>query len=275
MTFTEKLQHAWTSSDSLLMVGLDPDPQRLPAELAGQPDAILQFCTGIVDASAPFVCGFKPQIAYFAAQRAEAQLEALCVHIHKHHPHLPIVLDAKRGDIGSTATQYAREAYERYGADAVTVNPYMGYDSIEPYLDWRDRGVIVLCRTSNAGGSDLQFLDVGGEPLYLRVAERVARDWNIHGQCGLVVGATYPAELAAVRARVGDAMPLLVPGIGAQGGDVPATVAAGCNAAGTGMMINSSRAILYAATQGDWRQAAARAARATRDAINVARQTAR
>jgi len=271
MTFTEKLDHAWTESHSLLMVGLDPDPQRLPAELTDQTDAILQFCIAIVDATAPYVCGFKPQIAYFAAQRAEDQLEALCAHIRKHHPHLPIVLDAKRGDIGSTARQYAREAYERYGADAVTVNPYMGFDSIEPYLDWHDRGVIVLCRTSNPGGSDLQFLDVDGEPLYLRVADKVARDWNRHGQCGLVVGATYPDELATVRARVGNAMPLLVPGIGAQGGDIAATVAAGRNVTGTGMMINSSRAILYADPQGDWRAASAQAARATRDAINAAR----
>jgi len=271
MTFTEKLARAWCASDSLLMVGLDPDPQRLPTELAGRPDAIMQFCAAIVDATAPFVCGFKPQIAYFAAQRAEDQLESLCAHIREQHPQLPIVLDAKRGDIGSTATQYAREAYERYNADAVTVNPYMGFDSIEPYLQWHDRGVIVLCRTSNPGGSDLQFLNIDGEPLYLRVAEKVARDWNIHGQCGLVVGATYPNELAAVRARVGEAMPLLVPGIGAQGGDVPATVVAGRNAAGTGMMINSSRAILYADPQGDWRLGAAQAARATRDAINAAR----
>ena len=271
MTFTEKLDRAWTSSNSLLMVGLDPDLQRLPAELADKPDAILQFCKGIVDATAPFVCGFKPQIAYFAAQRAEDQLEALCAHIRERHPQLPLVLDAKRGDIGSTAEQYAREAYERYGADAVTVNPYMGYDSVEPYLAWRDRGVIVLCRTSNPGGSDLQFLEVDGEPLYLRVAEMVSRDWNTHGQCGLVVGATFPNELAAVRARVGNDMPLLVPGIGAQGGDIPATMAAGRNAAGTGMMINSSRAILYADVHGDWRQAAGQAARATRDAINAAR----
>jgi len=272
MTFTEKLQHAWAATDSLLMVGLDPDVSRLPVELAGQPDAILRFCTAIVDATAPYVCGFKPQIAYFAAQRAEDQLEALCAYIRTRYPQLPIVLDAKRGDIGSTAEQYAREAYERYGAHAVTVNPYMGYDSVKPYLAWRDRGVIVLCRTSNPGGSDLQFLRVNGEPLYLHVAEKVARDWNPHGQCGLVVGATYPEELAAVRARVGDSVPLLVPGIGAQGGDIVATVAAGRNTAGTGMMINSSRAILYADTQtNDWRGAAAQAACATRDAINAAR----
>jgi len=186
---------------------------------------------------------------------------------------IPIVLDAKRGDIGATAEQYAREAFERYGAHAVTVNPYMGYDSVAPYLAWRERGVIVLCRTSNPGSAELQCLDNDGEPLYLRVAESVARDWNSHNQCALVVGATYPKELAAVRARVGDALPLLVPGIGAQGGDISATVAAGRNRAGTGMMINSSRAILYAHNENgdDWREAAAQAARATRDAINAAR----
>jgi len=276
MTFTDTLEHAWASSQSLLMVGLDPDMARLPVELLGQPDAILQFCQGIVDATAPYVCGFKPQIAYFAAEHAEEQLAALCHYIRARYPSLPIVLDAKRGDIGATAEQYAREAFERYGAHAVTVNPYLGGDSVAPYLAWRERGVIVLCRTSNPGSAQLQCLVCDGEPLYLHVADRVARDWNSHGQCALVVGATYPKELAAVRARVGEAMPLLVPGIGAQGGDIAATVAAGCNQAGTGMMINSSRAILYAhGDSDDWRAAAAQAARATRDAINAARAVAR
>jgi len=272
MNFLERLEHAWSASNSLLMVGLDPDPARLPAELKERPDGILEFCRAIVDATAPYACGFKPQIAYFASQAAEEQLQALCEHIRAAHPGLPIVLDAKRGDIGPTAEQYAREAYERYGAHAVTVNPYMGTDSVEPYLAWPDRGVIVLCRTSNPGGSDLQALATeGGRPLYLRVAELVAGKWNAQGQCGLVVGATFPNELAEVRDLVGDGMPLLVPGIGAQGGDVTATVNAGRNRAGTGMMINSSRAILYAGTGEDWRAAAAEAARATRDAINAAR----
>ncbi|MBX6318838.1 orotidine-5'-phosphate decarboxylase [Pigmentiphaga sp.] len=268
MSFTRKLTQAWAASDSLLTVGLDPDPSRFPAELRGRADRIFDFCRAIVDVTAPYVCAFKPQVAYFAARGAEDQLEALCRHIKEHHPDIPLVLDAKRGDIGSTAEQYAIEAFERYGADAVTVSPYMGWDSIEPYFAWPDRGVIVLCRTSNPGGSDLQFLETGGEPLYLRVAGLVADKWNRHGQLGLVVGATYPAELAAVRARIGGDMPLLVPGIGAQGGDVKATVEAGCNAAGTGMMINSSRAILYAGNGDDWLEAAARAARDTRDAIN-------
>jgi orotidine-5'-phosphate decarboxylase len=274
MSFTRKLEQAWASSNSLLTVGLDPDPARFPAELRGKADAIFEFCRTIADVSAPYASSFKPQIAYFAAQRAEDQLEALCAYIRREHPHIPVVLDAKRGDIGSTAQQYAVEAFERYGADAVTVSPYMGSDSIEPYFEWPDRGVIVLCRTSNAGGSDLQFLETDGEPLYLRVASLVADKWNRHGQCGLVVGATFPAELAAVRARVGAQMPLLVPGIGAQGGDVLATVQAGCNAAGTGVMINSARAILYASNGDDWREAAARMARETRDAINDARKAA-
>lgn len=269
MNFKAKLDAAWTDSHSMLMVGLDPDLARLPPELHGRPDAIFEFCRDIVDATAPYVCGFKPQIAYFAALAAEDQLQALCRHIGERYPSLPLVLDAKRGDIGSTAEQYAREAYERYGADAVTVNPYMGHDSVAPYLEWKDRGVIVLCRTSNAGGSDLQFIeDRHGTPLYLQVATLVAEKWDSGGQCGLVVGATFPEEIAKVRARVGD-MPLLIPGIGAQGGSVPATVRAGRDRGGKGMMINSSRAILYAGPDQNWRQAAADAARATRDAINA------
>ena len=271
MSFTQKLEQAWAASNSLLTVGLDPDPARFPADLHNRADRIFEFCRDIVDASAPYASAFKPQIAYFAAQRAEEQLEALCAHIRKNHPSIPIVLDAKRGDIGSTAEQYAIEAFERYNADAVTVSPYMGSDSIEPYFAFPDRGVIVLCRTSNPGGSDLQFLETEGEPLYLRVASMVAEKWNRHGQCGLVVGATFPAELAAVRARIGEDMPLLVPGIGAQGGDILSTVKAGCNSAGTGMMINSSRAILYASKGDDWKEAAARVAMETRDAINAAR----
>lgn len=245
---------------------------KFPAHLQGQPEAIFTFCKAMIDATADVACAFKPQIAYFAAARAEEQLEALCAYMRAHYPHIPIVLDAKRGDIGATAEQYAREAFERYDADAVTVNPYMGFDSVAPYLEWRDRGVIVLCRTSNPGGSDLQFMQVDGQPLYQHVARMVAEKWNTNGQCGLVVGATFPAELAAVRKIVGD-MPLLVPGIGAQGGDVAATMAAGRTADGCGMMINSSRAILYAVPQAgeDFAQAARRVALETRDAINACR----
>ncbi|MEO7496266.1 MAG: orotidine-5'-phosphate decarboxylase [Massilia sp.] len=272
MNFIDKLSAAWTNNDSLLCVGLDPDLARLPESLRDAPDGILTFCKAIVDATADLACSFKPQIAYFAALGAEPQLEALCEYIRSRYPQIPLVLDAKRGDIGATAHQYAREAYDRYGADAVTVNPYMGFDSVEPYLAWSERGVIVLCRTSNPGGSDLQFLQADGKPLYQHVASMVANKWNRNGQCALVVGATFPEELAQVRALVGD-MPLLVPGVGAQGGDVEATVKAGRTAGGTGMMINSSRAILYATPQGneDFAAAARRVALETRDAINAFR----
>ncbi|MFM1988277.1 MAG: Official Name Orotidine-5-phosphate decarboxylase [Pseudomonadota bacterium] len=271
-SFTVSLRDAWARSDSLLCVGLDPDPAKLPRPLAGRPDAVLRFCAAIVDATADLVCAFKPQIAYFAAQRAEDQLEALIEHVHARHPGVPVILDAKRGDIGSTAEQYAREAFERYRADAVTVNPYMGFDSVEPWLGHAGRGVILLCRTSNPGGADLQSLDVGGERLYERVARLAAGPWNRGGELGLVVGATVPAELARVR-ELAPALPLLVPGIGAQGGDVAATVAAGRDADGAGMMINSSRAILYAGSGEDFAEAARRAALDTRDAINRFRKS--
>lgn len=277
MTFIDKLSAAWASNQSLLCVGLDPDPKKFPRHLHGQPGAIKDFCIAIIDATADTACAFKPQIAYFASEAAEDQLQDICAHMRTRYPHIPIILDAKRGDIGATAEQYAREAFERYDADAVTVNPYMGYDSIAPYLEWNDRGAIVLCRTSNPGGSDLQFLNVDGKPLYQHVADLVAHKWNRNGQCGLVVGATFPNELAQVRAIVGD-MPLLVPGIGAQGGDVAMTVAAGMTANGTGMMINSSRAILYAApAEANLEQfagAARRVALDTRDAINQHRHPA-
>ncbi|WP_211443519.1 orotidine-5'-phosphate decarboxylase [Collimonas humicola] len=274
MTFIEKLSAAWRTNNSLLCVGLDPDIAKFPAHLQQQPDAIYTFCKEIIDATAATACAFKPQIAYFSAMRAEDQLEAICAYLRENHPNIPIVMDAKRGDIGATAEQYAREAFERYGADAVTVSPYMGFDSVAPYLEWKDRGAIVLCRTSNAGGSDLQFLTVDGVPLYQHVARLVAEKWNTNGQCGLVVGATFPQELAQVRSIIGD-MPLLVPGVGAQGGDIQATVHAGKTANGMGMMINSSRAILYAkpdlAAGEDFAQAAKRVAQETRDAINLYR----
>lgn len=278
MHFMTALKAAWQQRNSLLCIGLDPDPARFPAHLQGRQDAIFEFCKAIVDATADLVCCFKPQIAYFAARGAEDQLEALIEHIHAKHPAIPVILDAKRGDIGSTAEQYAIEAFERFKADAITVNPYMGRDSVDPYLAYPDKGVILLCRTSNPGGSDLQFLEVetprGRMKLYEHVARTVAEDWNASGNCGLVVGATFPAEIARVRDLTGD-MPLLVPGIGAQGGDIAATLAAGRTANGNGLMINSSRAILYAgvkANEGeDFAEAARKVALDTRDAINAHR----
>jgi orotidine-5'-phosphate decarboxylase len=263
-TFHDRLRSAWTSTRSALCVGLDPDAARYPLPLTSDPDRVYTFCRAIVDATAPHCAAFKPQIAYFAAQGAEVALERLCTYILSTYPAHVLVLDAKRGDIGPTATQYAREAFERYGAHVVTVNPYMGTDSIEPYLDWSDRGVFVLCRTSNPGGDDLQALPVGGtgRPLYEHVADLAVNRWNSTGQVGLVVGATYPAELATVRGIVGD-MPLLVPGVGAQGGDAGETVRNGSDSTGFGMLVNSSRAILYASSGPDFAEAAAAAAAAT------------
>ncbi len=274
LRFIDKINARWRSSRSLLCVGLDPDPTRMPSTLAGRADAIERFCNSIIDATADHACAFKPQIAYFASSAAEQQLEAVCARLRDRYPDIPLILDAKRGDIGSTATHYAREAFERYGADSVTVSPYMGTDSITPYLEWTDRGIFLLCRTSNAGGDDLQALpvQVGDQvrPLYEHVACLAQSRWNSRQQVGLVVGATYPAELAAIR-RIAPDMPMLVPGIGAQGGDIDATVAAGLDEAGFGMLINSSRAILYAGSDSDFAIAAGQAAAATRAAIQRAR----
>ena len=253
----------------MLCVGLDPDPAQMPDSFARVHQPAYHFCKAIVDATADTVCAFKPQFAYFAAQRAEPELERLCQYIRDTYPDVLLILDAKRGDIGPTAAQYAREAFERYGADVVTVNPYLGTDAIEPFLSYPRHGIFVLCRTSNPGSGDFQSLDVGGQPLYAHVATRAAVEWSKIGQCGLVVGATYPDELGAVRTIVGD-MPILVPGVGAQGADIDATVAAGAASDGFGMVINSSRAILYASPDADFAEAAARQAVATRDAIRQA-----
>ena len=270
MGWIDHLRAAWRATDSMLCVGLDPDPARMPIPLAGSPDALERFCIDIIDATADLVCAFKPQVAYFAAQGAEAALERVCRHVRDAHPDVLLVLDAKRGDIGPTAEQYAREAFERYDAHVVTVNPYLGTDTLAPFLEQHaGRGVFVLCRTSNPGSGDFQSLEIDGDPLYVHVARRAASQWRDMGECGLVVGATYPDELRRVRDLVGD-MPLLVPGVGAQGGDVRATVAAGLDAHGYGMVINSSRAVLYASTGDDYAEAARAAAIATRDEIRSA-----
>ena len=258
MGFHDQLQRSWAASNSLLCVGLDPDPARFPAALDAAPDSVFRFCKEIIDATADLVCAFKPQIAYFASQREEASLERVCTYILENYPDVTLILDAKRGDIGSTAEHYAREAFGRYQAHAVTVNPYLGADSIVPFFA-HGGGVIALCRTSNPGGDDLQALDVGGEPLYVRVAQMVAGEWATRGDCGLVVGATYPDELRRVRDVVGD-LPILVPGLGHQGGDPRAAVEAGATADGRGLMISSSRAIIYAGDGDDFAEAARQAA---------------
>jgi orotidine-5'-phosphate decarboxylase len=254
--FHDDLRRSWSDNNSHLCVGLDPDPARIPTHLGSDPQALFTFCQTIVDATADLVCAFKPQIAYFAALGAEKQLEEICTYIKSRHPRSVLILDAKRGDIGPTAER-----------DAVTVNPYLGTDSLEPFFSYADKGVIVLCRTSNPRSGDFQLLHVQGRPLYQHIAQMAVDDWSDHDNIALVVGATYPDELTQVRAIVGD-MPLLIPGIGAQGGDIASTVAAGRNSEGRGMIINSSRAILYASSGVDFADAARRVAEETRDTIN-------
>lgn len=267
MDFMQQLRRRWQDTNTLVCVGLDPEPAKFPARFHGDADAVFGFCRAIVDATADLACAFKPQIAHFAALGAEGALERVIAHIHANHPGVPVILDAKRGDIGSTAQHYVAEAFERYRADAVTVNPYLGRDSVQPFLDRADKGVVILCRTSNPGATDLQDLDVGGKPLYQHLAATIARDWNTHGNCLLVVGATWPKQLAELRAIVGE-VPFLVPGVGAQGGDAGEVVRHGATADGTGLLISSSRAILYAGNGPDFADAARAAALALRDEIN-------
>lgn len=273
MTFLFKLRAAAQQNASMLCVGLDPEPSRFPAPFKDDASRIYDFCARIVDATADLAIAFKPQIAYFAAHRAEAQLERLMEHLRRNAPHVPTILDAKRGDIGSTAEQYAIEAFERYGADAVTLSPFMGFDSVEPYLRYAGKGAFLLCRTSNPGGADLQgqrLAGVAGEPfLYEHVARLAQGPWNLNGQLGLVVGATYPAEIERVRA-LAPTVPLLIPGVGAQGGDAVATVRAGWREDAP-IIVNSSRAICYASSGDDFAEAARRVAQATRDTLQAAR----
>lgn len=264
LPFLEMLANASARNDSVLCVGLDPEPTKLPLHWRGDTSKLFDFCAAIVDAVADQVCAFKPQIAYFAANAAESQLEKLINHIRQVAPEIPVILDSKRGDIGSTAEQYAREAFERYGADAVTLSPFMGLDSLEPYLRYEGKGAFLLCRTSNPGGDDLQARTLADQPsemqLFEHIAELAQNRWNLNGQLGLVVGATRPQEIERVRAKAPH-LPLLIPGVGAQGGDAQATVRA---AQGGAMVINSSRAILYAGSGEDFAEAARRAAMQTR-----------
>ncbi len=240
MNFMEMLSGAWLRNNSLLCVGLDPDPGKIPEHLRTLKAPLFEFNRAVIEATADLVCAFKPQIAFYAASGLERDLERTIAYIHENHPGTPVILDAKRGDIGSTAKMYAREVFDRYGADAVTVNPYLGGDTLDPFLDRGDKGIIILCRTSNPGAADIQDLKVTGEKLYRIVAGKAAREWNRNGNVLLVVGATYPQELGEVRSMVGT-MPLLVPGIGAQGGDIERAVTNGKTPEGTGMIINSSR----------------------------------
>jgi len=277
--FNAQLARAEARNDSMLCVGLDPDPAKFPGSWKDDPARIFDFCATIVDATKDLVIAFKPQIAYFAAQRAEDQLERLIAHIHHSAPEVPVILDAKRGDVGSTAEQYAREVFERYRADAVTLSPLLGFDSIEPYLAHEGKGVILLCRTSNPGGSDLQAQRLAnGDTLFEHIARLAQGPWNRGGQLGLVVGATFPAEIERVR-DLAPTLPLLIPGIGAQGGDAATTVRAGWRGDASGrtlapIIVSSSRAVLYASRGDNFAEAARAAAQASREELNRARQPA-
>jgi orotidine-5'-phosphate decarboxylase len=268
--FIEQLERAWDVNGSLVCVGLDPEIERFPPQVVDQPSPIFQFNKAIIDATADLVCAYKPQFAHYAAYEAEDQLERTIEYIQSTYPGIPVILDSKRGDVGNTAERYAIEAFERYHADAVTVSPYLGGDTLEPFLTYEDKGVIILCRTSNPGAGDLQDLEVSGRRLFHVVAELAARRWNTRGNCALVVGATYPRELAEVREIVGN-MPFLVPGVGAQGGDVAQAVQSGQTAAGAGLVISSSRSILYASSGEDFVSAAREATLKLRDQINASR----
>ena len=258
-TFAEKLAAAAERNRSWLCVGLDPQPGRTPL------DEIVPFTRAIIDATSDLVCAFKPQAAFFEAH-GRAGWDALAATIAAVPDHVPVILDAKRGDIAHSAEAYATACFDALGADAVTVNPYLGRDAVAPFLARPDKGAFILCRTSNAGGADLQSLDVGGEPLFLRVASLV-QEWSAeHHNAGLVVGATYPRELAAVRDRA-PGLPILLPGIGAQGGDLEASVRAG---GGGGLLVSASRSVIYAADGPGFATAARAEAERLRAAINGA-----
>jgi orotidine-5'-phosphate decarboxylase len=270
MTFVEKLERCVAANNSLLCVGLDPDVDKLPQHLKSDPQPLFTFNKAIIDATAELVCIYKPNSAFYEAHGAEGieQLKETCEYIQKNHPEIPILLDFKRGDIGNTNKAYAKFAFEYLGVDAVTIQPYLGSEANEAFFEYKDKGIIVLCRTSNPGAAEFQDLESTGKKLYVAVAENVKNKWNKNGNCHIMVGATYPKELAEVRGIIGDGMIILVPGIGAQGGDVEATVKAGVNKEGEGIMISSSREILYASTGEDFAEASRQKAQATRDSIN-------
>ena len=275
MNFLEKLVTASRQQSSLLCVGLDPEPDRLPAQLREVPvaTAVVRFCRTIIEATLPYVCAYKPNLAFFEAL-GPGGMQVLREVLGAIPRYIPVIADAKRGDIGNTARNYAGALFDVYGCDAATVNPYLGYDSVAPFLAYREKGVLLLCRTSNPGARDFQDLLVQEEngetrPLYEVVARRV-QSWNEAGNCGLVVGATYPQELRAIRFLC-PGMPILVPGVGSQGGDLEASVTAGVDGYGERAIIAVSRAILYASDGSDYAAAAAYEAQSLRDRINEAR----
>ena len=265
MNFLEKLDKIVAQNDSLLCIGLDPDLDKLPASARNQANPILYFNRQIIDATADLVCAYKPNFAFFGSlgEAGWPTLKATLEHI---PASIPVILDAKVGDIGSTAEHYARMFLDDLGADALTVNPYMGRDAVEPFLQRRDKGIFLLCLTSNKGADDFEKQNLKDGPLYQRVA-RKALEWSPAGNCGLVVGATQPEAIQGIRNLVPD-RPLLIPGVGAQGGDLEAAVSSGQDACGGGVLINASRTVLYAADNADFAAAARQVADQLRREIN-------
>ncbi|MCF6174664.1 MAG: orotidine-5'-phosphate decarboxylase [Victivallaceae bacterium] len=267
MNFIEQLNNIWKKNNSLVCVGLDPDLSKMPECVKAHQYPIFDFNKAIIDATADLVCAYKPQAAYYAGQNADDQLAMTIDYLKENYSEVPVILDVKRGDIGSTAEMYAKEAFERYQADAVTVNPYMGIDTLKPFLDWSDKGVIILCRTSNPSSAEIQELVADDKEIYKHVAGYANSSWNYNNNVLLVIGATYPAELGEVRNLCPD-MPFLVPGVGAQGGDVEQVITNGATADGNGLIINSSRGIIYAGSNEKFADASRQATLALRDMIN-------
>ena len=267
MTFMEKLNNAWDKYNSLVCVGLDPDLNKLPEAVRHEKKPIFAFNKAIIDATHDLVCCYKPQNAYYVGFGAEDELEMTIDYVNKTYPDVPVILDSKRGDIGSTAELYAREAFVRYQADAITVNPYMGTDNLKPFLDYADKGVVILCRTSNPSSAELQELVSGDKQIYQYVADYAQTRWNYNHNVLLVIGATFPEELGNIRKQC-PTLPFLVPGVGAQGGDVQKVLENGLTADGKGLIINSSRGIIYASKGADFATAARAAAIELRDLIN-------
>lgn len=270
MDFNTKLANLIQTNNSLLCIGLDPDLDKLPTTLSGSADPFFDFNQAIVDATADLVCAYKPNSAFYEAlgPNGVQSLKNTVDYIKHKYPQIPIILDFKRGDIGNTNQKYSQFAFDFLGVDAITIQPYQGQEAVQTYLEYKDKGVFVLCRTSNSGAGEFQDLEVSGSKLYEVVAKNVANSWNSYGNCGLVVGATNPDELANVRNIVGDVMTILVPGIGAQGGDLEATIKAGKNSTGGGMIINSARDIIYASPAEDFADAARHRAKLTVEDIN-------
>lgn len=272
MNFQQKLDDIVVRNNSFVCIGLDSDVTKLPDKFQHHENAQSEFNKAIIDATHDLVCCYKPNSAFYESRGAKGinELKLTCDYIRGIYPDIPIILDAKRADIGNTNKGYVQFAYEYLGVDAITLNPYLGQEAIKPFIDMSDKGAIILCKTSNEGSKEFQDLNVDGKKLYQIVAEKVAKEWNVSDNCSLVVGATYPEELKEVRTIVGD-MTLLVPGIGSQGGDVEKTIRAGLNSKKAGLIINSSRSIIFASTGDDFAEKAREETEKLRNQINTFR----